>query len=203
MLLFVVIDSKAQDIDTYYIYKNNDSIKQVDGIDYLLKLFKIKKSQEKIENKKVNFSFFPVDASNAGDRVLVSSFNATFLLGEKENTNNSTVYLIPFRCNFVERQIPAFQNRQFYRMIRRVLVQNVPNNLHYFPLVPIQYLVNHLQSAGLVASYLKYSSIRKYTEISCSYIFIIFLKVNYFINYNKNNIDNKKKAATKFMELEH
>lgn len=33
MLLFVVIDSKAQDIDTYYIYKNNDSIKQVDGID--------------------------------------------------------------------------------------------------------------------------------------------------------------------------
>ena len=28
MLLFVVIDSKAQDIDTYYIYKNNDSIKQ-------------------------------------------------------------------------------------------------------------------------------------------------------------------------------
>lgn len=96
MLLFVVIDSKAQDIDTYYIYKNNDSIKQVDGIDYLLKLFKIKKSQEKIENKKVNFSFFPVDASNAGDRVLVSSFNATFLLGEKENTNNSTVYLIPY-----------------------------------------------------------------------------------------------------------
>ncbi|HQZ24544.1 MAG TPA: BamA/TamA family outer membrane protein [Flavobacterium sp.] len=96
MLLFVVIDSKAQDIDTYYIYKNNDSIKQVDGIDYLIKLFKINKSQEKIENKKVNFSFFPVDASNAGDRVLVSSFNATFLLGEKENTNNSTVYLIPY-----------------------------------------------------------------------------------------------------------
>lgn len=96
MLLFVAIDSKAQDIDTYYIYKNNDSIKQVDGIDYLIKLFKINKSPEKIENKKVNFSFFPVDASNAGDRVLVSSFNATFLLGEKENTNNSTVYLIPY-----------------------------------------------------------------------------------------------------------
>jgi len=96
MLLFVVIDSKAQDKDTYYIYKNNDSIKQVDGIDYLLKLFKINKSQEKIENKKVNFSFFPVDARNAGGRVLVSSFNATFLLGEKDNTNISTVYLIPY-----------------------------------------------------------------------------------------------------------
>ncbi len=96
LLLFVVIDSKAQDKDTYYIYKNNDSIKQVDGIDYLIKLFKINKSQEKIENKKVNFSFFPTDTRNAGGRVLVSSFNATFLLGEKENTNISTVYLIPY-----------------------------------------------------------------------------------------------------------
>jgi outer membrane protein assembly factor BamA len=96
ILFFVVIDSKSQDKDTYYIYKNNDSIKQVDGIDYLLKLFKINKSQEKIENKKVNFSFFPVDTKNAGGRVLVSSFNATFLLGEKENTNISTVYLIPY-----------------------------------------------------------------------------------------------------------
>jgi hypothetical protein len=96
MLLFVVIGSKAQDKDTYYIYKNNDSIKQVDGIDYLIELFKIKKNQDSIKNKKVNFSFFPTDTRNAGGRVLVSSFNATFLLGEKENTNISTIYLIPY-----------------------------------------------------------------------------------------------------------
>lgn len=96
LFLFVVLAVKAQDMDTYFINKQNDSIPQVDGIDYLIQLFKIKKSQEKIQNKKVNFSFFPVDARNAGDRVLVSSFNATFLLGDKSNTNNSTVYLIPY-----------------------------------------------------------------------------------------------------------
>ena len=62
----------------------------------MIQLFKIKKSQEKIQNKKVNFLFFPVDAQNAGGRVLVSSFNATFLLGDKSNTNNSTVYFIPY-----------------------------------------------------------------------------------------------------------
>jgi len=96
LFLFAFFEIKAQDKDTYFITPKNDTIIQKDGIDYLIQLFKIKKSQEKIQNKKVNFSFFPVDARNAGDRVLVSSFNATFLLGDKSNTNNSTVYLIPY-----------------------------------------------------------------------------------------------------------
>lgn len=96
LLLLAVLDVKAQDKDIYFITPDNDTIIQKDGIDYLIQLFKIKKSQEKIQNKKVNFSFFPTDARNAGERVLVSSFNATFLLGDKSNTNNSTVYLIPY-----------------------------------------------------------------------------------------------------------
>ncbi|MCI4444170.1 MAG: BamA/TamA family outer membrane protein [Lentimicrobium sp.] len=96
LLLFLAIEVNAQNDERYFINKNNDTIVQKDGIDYLIQLFKIKKSQEKIENKKVSFSFFPVDARNAGERILVSSFNATFLLGDKSNTNNSTVYLIPY-----------------------------------------------------------------------------------------------------------
>ena len=96
ILLIFVFESSAQDKDTIYIYKNNDTVKQVDGIDYLIKVFKIKKSQEKIENKKVNFSYFPTDSKNAGGRVLVSSFNATFYLGDKKDTKNSTIYLIPY-----------------------------------------------------------------------------------------------------------
>jgi len=95
-VFFAVSNSNAQDKDTYYVYKNGDSIKQVDGIDYLIRLFKINKSQEKIENKKVHFSFFPTETKNAGGRVLVSSFNASFLLGDISTTNNSTVYLIPY-----------------------------------------------------------------------------------------------------------
>lgn len=96
LLLLAVLDVKAQDKEIYFITPDNDTIIQKDGVDYLIQLFKIKKSQEKIQNKKVNFSFFPVDARNAGERVLVSSFNATFLLGDKSNTNNSTVYFIPY-----------------------------------------------------------------------------------------------------------
>lgn len=96
LLLLVVLEAKAQDKDTYFITSNNDTIPQKDGVDYLIQLFKINRSQEKIENKKVNFSFFPIDARNAGERVLVSSFNATFLLGDKSNTNNSTIYFIPY-----------------------------------------------------------------------------------------------------------
>ena len=96
LFIFLVIESRSQDKDAYFIYKNNDTVTQVDGVDYLIKLFKLKRSQEKIENKKVNFSFFPTDTENAGGRVLVSSFNATFYLGDKENTKNSTIYLIPY-----------------------------------------------------------------------------------------------------------
>lgn len=96
LLLLVALEIKAQDKDTYFITPDNDTIIQKDGVDYLIQLFKINRSQEKIQNKKVNFSFFPVDARNAGERVLVSSFNATFLLGDKSNTNNSTIYFIPY-----------------------------------------------------------------------------------------------------------
>ena len=96
ILFFIAFNSIAQNPDSYYIDKNKDSIPQVDGIDYLIKLFKINKSQEKIEDKKVSFSFFPTDTKNAGGRVLVSSFNATFLLGDKKTTNASTVYFIPY-----------------------------------------------------------------------------------------------------------
>ncbi|MBC7845225.1 MAG: BamA/TamA family outer membrane protein [Flavobacterium sp.] len=96
LLLLVVLEVAAQDKDTYFITPKNDTIIQKDGVDYLIQLFKINRSQEKIQNKKINFSFFPTDARNAGERVLVSSFNATFLLGDKSNTNNSTIYLIPY-----------------------------------------------------------------------------------------------------------
>jgi ABC-type multidrug transport system permease subunit len=51
-LSFVLVSlfTNAQYMDNYFIDKNKDSITQVDGIDYLIKLFKIKKSQEIIEN---------------------------------------------------------------------------------------------------------------------------------------------------------
>jgi len=74
---------------------NIDSIKQVDLVDYLVRIFNIKDSEKKRDSSKVKFSLFPT-TSNSGDRALVTSFNAAFRLGEKKNTNISTVYFYPY-----------------------------------------------------------------------------------------------------------
>lgn len=87
---------KAQNGESYYVYKPNDTVKQVDCVDYLRKFFKLKTNQDSLKNKKINFSFFPTDAGNSSRRLLVTSFNATFLLGDEKTTNNSTVYFIPY-----------------------------------------------------------------------------------------------------------
>lgn len=94
--LLVFFKLNAQNDESYYVNKNNDTIKQTDCIDYIGKFLKIKVNQNSLQNKKVNFSFFPTDSYSNNGRVLVTSFNATFLLGDKSNTNNSTVYFIPY-----------------------------------------------------------------------------------------------------------
>ncbi len=130
LFFILVFVSNAQDKDSIYIYKNNDSVKQVDGIDYLKKLFKIKSSQEKTENKKVNFSYFPTDSENAGGRVFVSSFNATFYIGDKENTKNSTIYLIPyisFNNQFGLEMYPTiWLNKNSWNFVGEYFVLNFP-----------------------------------------------------------------------------
>jgi hypothetical protein len=73
-----------------------DSIRQVDLVDYVIRIFKIKDSDEKRDNTKVKFSLFPTTSTTSGDRTLVTSFNAAFLLGDIKNTNISTVYFYPY-----------------------------------------------------------------------------------------------------------
>lgn len=96
ILLLFCTGIKAQNGESYYVYKPNDTVKQVDCVDYLRKFFKLKTNQDSLKNKKVNFSFFPTDSQNSSGRILVTSFNATFLLGDASTTNNSTVYFIPY-----------------------------------------------------------------------------------------------------------
>jgi len=73
-----------------------DSVKQVDLVDYLVRIFKIKNSDEKRDNTKVKFSLFPTTSTTSGDKMLVTSFNAAFLLGDIKNTNISTIYFYPY-----------------------------------------------------------------------------------------------------------
>ena len=73
-----------------------DSVVQVDMIDYLYKLFKIKNPTEKRTNKKVQFAIFPSQSNSTGGRTVIASFNAAFLLGDLSNTHVSNVFFIPY-----------------------------------------------------------------------------------------------------------
>lgn len=73
-----------------------DSIRQVDLIDYLAKLFKVKETDQKRNEKKVNFSLFPSAASKTSSKTVVTSFNATFRLGEAANTTLSSIFFVPY-----------------------------------------------------------------------------------------------------------
>jgi hypothetical protein len=90
--------NKKQDsgTDSTAIVQKPDSVMQTDLIDFLVKLFKIKNSEEKRDSSKVRFSLFPSASSKTGGKTVVTSFNATFLLGDISNTNVSTVYFIPY-----------------------------------------------------------------------------------------------------------
>ena len=69
---------------------------QVDLIDYISRVFKIKNSDEKREDKNVYYSFFPTASSQTGSSTVVTSFNATFYLGDPSHTTVSTVFFIPY-----------------------------------------------------------------------------------------------------------
>jgi outer membrane protein assembly factor BamA len=73
-----------------------DTIRQVDVVDYLAKFFKIKNSDEKRDRSKINFSLFPTSSNISGGKTAFTAFNVAFLLGDKSNTNISTVYFIPY-----------------------------------------------------------------------------------------------------------
>jgi outer membrane protein assembly factor BamA len=76
--------------------QKTDSVKNVDLVDYIIKIFKLKVTEEKRDNRKVKLSLFPTQSNASGGRTVITSFNAAFLLGEKTNTNVSYVYFYPY-----------------------------------------------------------------------------------------------------------
>lgn len=74
-----------------------DSIPQKDIVDVLIKTFNIHSEKKHRDDKKVRLSIIPVaPSSSGGKQMAVSSVNATFYLGDLENTNLSNIYFIPF-----------------------------------------------------------------------------------------------------------
>lgn len=91
-------ESTKNPSDTGYLPESlpTDTVPQVDLVDYLVKWLKIKGSQERRDNRKIRFSLFPTQSNAAGGKTVITSFNASFLLGEIKNTNVSTVFFIPY-----------------------------------------------------------------------------------------------------------
>ncbi|MHC1777926.1 MAG: BamA/TamA family outer membrane protein [Lentimicrobium sp.] len=73
-----------------------DTVKQVDMVDYLVKIFKVKDSEKKRDDSKVRFTLFPSSSNISGGKTVFTSFNVAFLLGDIEYTNVSTVYFVPY-----------------------------------------------------------------------------------------------------------
>jgi len=82
--------------DSSMIIHKADSLRQVDLIDYIVRVIKVKNSKEKRDNSKVRFSLFPAESNMSGGVTVFTSFNIAFLLGDISRTNVSTVYFIPY-----------------------------------------------------------------------------------------------------------
>lgn len=91
--------SKPSPIDTTLKSSNLlvvDGVKQTDLVDYLVKLFKIKNSEQKRDDRKVRFSIFPTSSNMAGGKTVFTSVNLAFMLGDMKNTNVSSIYFVPY-----------------------------------------------------------------------------------------------------------
>jgi hypothetical protein len=85
-----------QPTDTIHSALKNETIKQVDLVDYLVKIFKIKDSEERRNESKIRFSLFPTRSSAGGDKTVFTSFNIAFLLGDLKDTKVSNIYFYPY-----------------------------------------------------------------------------------------------------------
>lgn len=88
--------SRAQLYDSTLSGVKADTIRKVDLVDYLVKIFKIKDSEERRNDRKVRFSLFPARSSAAGDKTVFTSFNLAFLLGDLKDTKVSNIYFYPY-----------------------------------------------------------------------------------------------------------
>jgi hypothetical protein len=92
------VDSISVNIlpDSALLSNKPDSVRQTDLVDYLVKIFRIKNSEERRNDRKVRFSLFPSRSAAGGDKTAFTSFNIAFLLGDLKDTKVSNIYFYPY-----------------------------------------------------------------------------------------------------------
>jgi hypothetical protein len=73
-----------------------DTVRQTDLVDFLVRIFKIKDSEERRNERKIRFSLFPTRSAASGDKTVFTSFNLAFLLGDLKDTKVSNIYFYPY-----------------------------------------------------------------------------------------------------------
>lgn len=109
--------------------------KQTDLVEILVKTFKISRKPKPPDSKPVSFSVIPISTTNSGGKqILVSSFNAAFVLGKDEKTNYSSVFFLPY-TDFAE-------NKGFglkYNLFTPRNIWNLPGELRISNLTEYSY----------------------------------------------------------------
>jgi outer membrane protein assembly factor BamA len=72
------------------------SVPQTDLIEILIRELKISVKEKLPDKKRVSFSVIPSTESAGGKRIFVSAINAAFVLGDKDSTNFSSIYFLPY-----------------------------------------------------------------------------------------------------------
>jgi outer membrane protein assembly factor BamA len=72
------------------------SVPQTDLIEILIKGLKISVKEKEPGEKRVSFSVIPSTESNGGKRIFVSAINAAFVIGNKDSTNFSSIFFLPY-----------------------------------------------------------------------------------------------------------
>ena len=118
--------------DSVLKLEKRDTLRRVDLVDYFVKIFKIKDSEERRNDRKVRFSLFPTRSSAAGDKTVFTSFNIAFLLGDISDTKVSNIYFYPYigfggQYGF-QIQPNLWLSRNSWNFIGEYFILNYPQN---------------------------------------------------------------------------
>jgi hypothetical protein len=82
--------------DSLLLQKNIGLQNKEDVVGILVKMFKVKNIEEKRLGRKTRFSLFPTSSSITGDKMVLTSVNFSFLLGDISTTKVSNIYFLPY-----------------------------------------------------------------------------------------------------------
>ena len=97
LLFFISFLLEMDFLQAQVIMSKKEEAKTTDLIEVLVKALNISVKEKPPGKKRISFSIIPVTStSSGGNKILVSSISAAFILGHEDSTNVSSVYFLPY-----------------------------------------------------------------------------------------------------------